>query len=294
MRLKPCAEWVLGCDSCVRFELFLHTTGFGLRYYKAMQNEVWRSLAQTQLTLSHVPLNAPDAAIGQIVETAKRTLNCDNAWVLFLRQNRQEESRDAFQGWDVSRVYVPNSEDSLRPELDRWVRDGAFQHDPFALESIRNAGEDRIVSGIKSQRKTSWNGVDYRFSFQKNEGDRLVAVHSISDRNEVHVCFSRDEDSPSFSSAEADLLEWMLGVVAPWARRIALSFGLHAEGTPLSPRERQTLLYLLTRFSEREIADELGVTRKSAHQYVARVYQKLGIHSRPTLLSMWMNPMAWS
>ena len=48
----------------------------------------------------------------------------------------------------------------------------------------------------------------------------------------------------------------------------------------LSARERQTLNLLARGFSNREIADLLGVKTSTACTFIKRIYRKLRVHSR--------------
>lgn len=54
----------------------------------------------------------------------------------------------------------------------------------------------------------------------------------------------------------------------------------------LSRRERDTLELLIEGLPEKLVADRLGVTRHTAHEYVKAVYRKLGVHSRSELLTL--------
>ena len=54
----------------------------------------------------------------------------------------------------------------------------------------------------------------------------------------------------------------------------------------LSPRERDTLELLMEGLPEKLVADRLGVTPHTTHEYVKSIYRKLGVHSRSELLTM--------
>jgi DNA-binding CsgD family transcriptional regulator len=54
----------------------------------------------------------------------------------------------------------------------------------------------------------------------------------------------------------------------------------------LSPRERDTLELLTEGLPEKLVADRLGVTLHTAHEYVKSVYRKLDVHSRSELLTL--------
>ena len=53
----------------------------------------------------------------------------------------------------------------------------------------------------------------------------------------------------------------------------------------LSPRLRQTLGCLLEGHSEKEIADRLGLSATTIHQYVTALYRRFGVQSRAQLMA---------
>ncbi|MDB4972398.1 MAG: two component transcriptional regulator, LuxR family [Myxococcaceae bacterium] len=54
----------------------------------------------------------------------------------------------------------------------------------------------------------------------------------------------------------------------------------------LTPRERQVFELVARGVTHREIAEQLGIGKKSVDTYRARLYQKLGINSRAELVSI--------
>lgn len=56
--------------------------------------------------------------------------------------------------------------------------------------------------------------------------------------------------------------------------------GREPTGTRLSPRERQVLELLSQGRTNREIADELGITPRTASTHIAAIYRKLGVSGR--------------
>ena len=58
----------------------------------------------------------------------------------------------------------------------------------------------------------------------------------------------------------------------------------------LSPRLRQTLDCLLEGDSEKEIADRLGLSTTTIHQYVTALYRHFGVQSRAQLMAQALGP----
>ena len=53
----------------------------------------------------------------------------------------------------------------------------------------------------------------------------------------------------------------------------------------LSPRLRQTLACLLDGDSEKQVADRLGLSHDTTHQYVKELYRQFGVGSRAQLMA---------
>jgi DNA-binding CsgD family transcriptional regulator len=90
--------------------------------------------------------------------------------------------------------------------------------------------------------------------------------------------------NPESGSAprEEELLS-ILRSSAPWLFAEGATPG--GAGARLSPRERETLRLLRTGTPEKAVAERLGISRHTAHQYVKSVYKKLGVTSRAELIS---------
>lgn len=135
---------------------------------------------------------------------------------------------------------------------------------------------------------TLYPGLPYR--------DRLMGVHAYSSQIELYIMADRlDEDEP-FSAEDEEVLGYMVEMVTPLMYHLCLSHGLLVnEGMEaLTPRERETLIMLLGALTEKEMAQEMGLTPRSMHQYVLKVYGKLNINSRAELSSLWLDVPAMS
>ena len=75
----------------------------------------------------------------------------------------------------------------------------------------------------------------------------------------------------------------MLGEQVPGREGMKLS-----GGSPLAPRQRQTLELLLDGKSEKEIALGLTISRHTVHVYVKSLYKRFGVSSRGELLARWV------
>jgi DNA-binding CsgD family transcriptional regulator len=55
----------------------------------------------------------------------------------------------------------------------------------------------------------------------------------------------------------------------------------------MSPRQRQTLAFLVSGDSEKQVAVKLGVSQNTVHRYVVGVYRHFAVSSRGELLARW-------
>lgn len=56
----------------------------------------------------------------------------------------------------------------------------------------------------------------------------------------------------------------------------------------LTPRERETLQYLLAGFGEKEIASKMILSHNTIHHYVKAIHKKFRVSSRSELLALWL------
>ena len=71
-------------------------------------------------------------------------------------------------------------------------------------------------------------------------------------------------------------------------RQIMLTHGPLIAKAPLTPTERKVLALLLTKASEKQIADQLGLAASTTHQHVVALFRKFGVRSRAGLMSLWL------
>jgi len=87
-----------------------------------------------------------------------------------------------------------------------------------------------------------------------------------------------------FSPRERRLLSFFHAELGPLIGR-ALVSATEPSPVKLSPRLRQTLACLLEGDSEKLIADRLGLSRDTTHQYVTALYRHFGVGSRAQLMA---------
>ena len=76
------------------------------------------------------------------------------------------------------------------------------------------------------------------------------------------------------------------------ARRVVQTFKKPTQAQPeltlLAPRERETLELLSEGLLQKEIAEKLGVSYWTVQTYIARIYEKLHVHSRAQAVAKYM------
>jgi DNA-binding CsgD family transcriptional regulator len=99
------------------------------------------------------------------------------------------------------------------------------------------------------------------------------------------LVFKRASTDPPFSVEEREILhlfrsesDWMFRPPVTTEPSPGLAGGL-------TRREQDTLSLLLTDASEKEMAARLGISPHTVHDYVKRLYRKLGVTSRAALMA---------
>jgi len=101
----------------------------------------------------------------------------------------------------------------------------------------------------------------------------------------VHgLALYRGPGGPAFSDDECNLVRVFHGACATLLRLPAPSED-DADGEGLSPRQRQTLGLVLRGLSDKEIADDLGISRYTVNQYTKAIYRHYAVSSRSQLLA---------
>lgn len=118
--------------------------------------------------------------------------------------------------------------------------------------------------------------------------DRIWCVFPVNRDAESLFCFDRIRREERYTAEDARLVEQALRGIKWFHRQLLLNHGLLVGNTPLSPAHRRLLPQLLSRKSEKEIAETLGLSRATTHKYVTDIYRSFGASSRAGLMALWM------
>lgn len=124
---------------------------------------------------------------------------------------------------------------------------------------------------------------DYRRPGQIDH--QLTSICQTSDDGAFSVMIVlRALGERDFSPREQRLLNFLHAELGPLIGR-ALVSATEPSPLKLSPRLRQTLACLLEGDSEKQVADRLGLSHNTTHQYVTALYRHFGVGSRAQLMS---------
>jgi DNA-binding CsgD family transcriptional regulator len=139
----------------------------------------------------------------------------------------------------------------------------------------------QLVSDIEWYRSVVFN--EYRRPGKIDH--QLTSVYKTSDDGAYSVItVVRALGERDFSPREQRLLNFFHAEVGPLIGR-ALVSATEPSPVKLSPRLRQTLAYLLEGDGEKQVADRLGLSHDTTHQYVKELYRHFGVGSRAQLMA---------
>lgn len=162
--------------------------------------------------------------------------------------------------------------------------------DPQVTYAIQHAGETRVARLTDAVSQEEW---DQHWMSQRlrDEGtkERMVGTFTLSDTAESYFTIDRAIDQPSFSSDDAQRFLEAMKFFPQMHYWLFLERGLVAPALrPLSPRQQSVLKHLLGSLTEQEIADELGLSKSTLHNYVMEIYKNYQVSSRYELLGLWL------
>ena len=139
----------------------------------------------------------------------------------------------------------------------------------------------QLVSDVEWYRSVVFN--EYRRPGKIDH--QLTSVYQTSDDGAISVItVVRALGERDFSPQEQRLLNFFHAELGPLIGR-ALVSATEPSPVKLSPRLRQTLACLLEGHSEKQVADRLGLSHDTTHQYVKELYRHFGVGSRAQLMA---------
>ncbi len=244
--------------------------------------------------LADLPLAEPREAIDLLFRRIAEWIGADNAfWVGVVRvRDAEHAAGDILYGWRLRSAerWLPRTEECqemIRKILAHMERDPGMSTRKVISESGRFRSY-RLRDGFidfEAFRKTP----QYEMYF-KNGGitDRIWCVFPVNRDAESLFCFDRLRRRSRYTDEHELLVARALRGIKWFHRQLLLNHGLLVGTTPLSPAHRRLLPHLLSKKSEKEIAEALGLSRATTHKYITDILRSFGVSSRAGLITLWM------
>jgi len=243
--------------------------------------------------LADFPASRNDAALAHLKRSLCAWLGADNAfWVGAVRMTGGAAAKDDPQhGWRGRAVRYLHP----APAIDEKARQAMREQDTAPAMTTcalaARAGTFRVhrmrdgFIDFAAFRRTG----HYR-TFYEAPGitDRLWVAAPVSRDAESYLVFDRIRARRHFTADDAALAARALSGIKWFHRQLLLSHGLPLARDPLTPAQRRVLLQLLGGRTEKHIADELGLTAGSTHQYAVALYRKFAVKGRAELAALWL------
>lgn len=245
---------------------------------------LWRELAD-------IPAYCVLDAMSCYLDGVTRLIGAVDALWVAASRTAQPSDGDSWRGWQPREVVFlhPSTEREGRM-ADLLAYIGEHTLDPQTRGMIEGAGETRaclrkeLLDDVEWDR--SWLYQDFLRPMRIE--DRLIGVHTISPHAESYIVVDRHRRDRPFSDDERDVLRLFLTGAPTFHREQFFARGYAESTVPLTPRQRSVLSLLLTDMSEPEIADHLGLTANTVHQYIVTILRKFGVRGRAGLMAKWL------
>lgn len=245
------------------------------------------SLYRALYELERRPLVSPEETVYDLLDALRAILPAALGTCVVAPRIADLPPDDPLGGYRLLRVYHSSAETAhSHRTIESWT-DVPLQalHEPCTIHTARQAGSNRVVF-VREQ-------VDlekYRppLMEQLQTIDMLTATVTFHPWVEIHFALSRREPFELFDESVRRLMLAAVNALTPFAARLACFHGFLEGQQALQPNERRVLAALLGPLSEKEIAAQMSMTAGALHQYVVRVYRKLGARTRAELVASWI------
>lgn len=246
-------------------------------------HQLWDELAD-----SHVS-QTQRSAEQFMARLAERTGAWNATWAGAIRFG-DPAPEDPLMGWRVGAVHAlrpvePHpDEEHFREILRVWER---REIDPSFLLPMRNVGTFRTYSFRRELPAEWFEGPFYRRHYGSvGTHDAVFVAFPMNGDCESHFGFY---SARTFTDEEIAWLAYAVRGIKWFHRHLLLSHGLLMASAPLTPTERRVLHFVLTKASEKEIAQQTALAPSTTHQHITSIFRKFGVRSRVELLGLWLN-----
>ncbi len=186
-------------------------------------------------------------------------------------------------------AYGTDAEQRTRIGADWAASTPNVLDDPLVLRTSRGIGTHRTLTPREEVDEHTWRRSAVR-SLMDETGmaSRLLTTYPLDGSVEFTFGFDRPDGEGSFDEEHRHLLHAIFAHLSPLMRSFCQRRGFLPDQTALTPRERDVLEHLLGPWSEKEIADILGLSTSWLHEVVITIYRKFNVRSRAELMSKWL------
>lgn len=225
-----------------------------------------------------------------LLEALCKLVRAQNAYWFGAVRVANANAKDPLSGWRPRCLYYLHPCEQMGDAAKEKI--GDMDRGKANVPSIRNA---ELAGTFRAKRLADlmpkeWFETDaYLRDFKGiGQGDVIFVGIPVNEDAECYFGIIRDSDHPSFTERERDFAAYILRGLKWFCRQQMLSRGLTVASTPLTATERIVLDELLTSSTEKQIAEKLGRSYHTTHEYVTAIYRKFGVNNRPALMSLWL------
>lgn len=255
----------------------------------------WEQVYQLWDELSDFGAVEVDRAHEHCLKRLSLWLGADNAfWIGAVRvMAAREAKQDPLSGWRGGALQLLHA-GAVAPGRRKVSMKRLNNNDPgdTSMRLAAQAGafrsyrlRDNSLVDFKTFRQTEHYDFFYR---QLGVNDRLWVVIPVSPEAECYYCFDKF-GRRRFSKQDLELASRVMRGIKWFHRQLLLSHGLGIAESRLTPTDRRVMKALVTGATRKELAELLGVTTGTAHQYTHSLYRKFGVRSKAELLALWLN-----
>jgi DNA-binding CsgD family transcriptional regulator len=241
--------------------------------------------------LADFPGGDRSGALEHLLTTVAALVKADNVWWLGTVRVGEGEDSPPHEQWRPSAIHY------LYPSpLDHGFYRIADQElarrtvDESVAANLRGVGTFR-VNWLPELVSPGWYDSQYYRLGYESRGIRDAIFVCCPINRDVEVVFGFHRKGPPesrFQLRDKEVLGHALRGLRWFHRQLLLEYGLLVATDPLTETERRVLRPLLTRMSEREIAESVSLARPTVHNHITAIYRKFGVKSRAGLMSLWL------
>jgi DNA-binding CsgD family transcriptional regulator len=199
--------------------------------------------------------------------------------------------RGTLPGDNISQVIVAGFPSSQEAQVRRlYVAEHGSAVDPAAAVVVlaQSQGTSTVARRYELVDDRTWYGSDFVNAFRRpwRLDDSIYGAFHDADERFIGVGCFRSWGSRNFNERERALAQLFVEECTGWI----LQRGQRGEGDALTPRQRETLRYLLEGNCAKEIASKLGLSLFTVKEYVKAVYRANGVTSQAELMARLLTP----